>query len=288
MTAENPERVAAYKLCEAQLREKDRDLWLACLFAPAQARPHLHAIHAFAQEISDVRAKVSQPLLGEMRLQWWRDAVEAPAGDSGARANPLADVLLDTIERHALSRVEIGSFIDSHIFDLYDDPMVSVAMLEAYCRDTVGASLRWSARVLGAFDEPRVSEALDAAGIALSLTRLLRALPRQAAAGQLFIPLDLLARHGANPEDARTGIATPAVLAALEELRGLAREKHAAAKRAAPDIGVAQAALLPAAVVPLYLDAMQRKDYDPFRTVIDAPQWRRQWRLWRAARGDGL
>ena len=97
MTAENLDRVAAYKLCEAQLREKDRDLWLACLFAPAQARPHLHAIHAFAQEIGDVRAKVSQPLLGEMRLQWWRDAVEAPVGDSGARANPLADALLDTI-----------------------------------------------------------------------------------------------------------------------------------------------------------------------------------------------
>jgi phytoene synthase len=286
--AQNFERADAYQHCETLLRDRDRDLWLACLFAPAQARPHLHAIHAFAQEISDVRAKVSQPLLGEMRLQWWRDAIEASAEDEGARANPLADALLDTIERCGLSREEVGAFIDAHIFDLYDDPMESLAMLERYCRDTAGASLRWSARALGGPDDPRAVETLDTAGEALALTRLLRALPRHAAAGQLFIPLDLLARHGANAADARAGVATPALLGALKELRDLARKRCAEAKRGASHMGAAQAALLPGATIPLYLDAMERKDYDPFRTAVDPPQWRRQWRLWRAARGDGL
>ena len=46
----------------------------------------------------------------------------------------------------------------------------------------------------------------------------------------------------------------------------------------------ARPAFLPVALVPGYLAAMERPDYDPFRTAIDVPQWRRQWTLWRAAR----
>ena len=43
-------------------------------------------------------------------------------------------------------------------------------------------------------------------------------------------------------------------------------------------------AFLPPALVPRYLAVMDRADYDPFRTAVEIPQWRRQWTLWRAAR----
>jgi phytoene synthase len=43
-------------------------------------------------------------------------------------------------------------------------------------------------------------------------------------------------------------------------------------------------ALLPVALVRAYLARMERADYDPFRTPVDVPQWRKQWLLWRAAR----
>jgi phytoene synthase len=285
------ELAAHYAHCEALLREKDRDCWLACLFAPAQARRHLHALHAFTLEVAEVRAKVSQPLLGEMRLRWWTDALDAANG-AGARANPIAGALFDTIERFSLPRAEAAALIDARVFDLYDDPMETMSMLLAYCRHTAVAPMRWAARILGAGDDDATKTALDGAGLALGLTKILRALPVHAAAGQCFIPADLLARHGASPADIRARLATAGVRAALADLRGEARQRHQSARSAARNMihgqAAGQAALLPAAVVPLYLARMERKDYDPFRVPIDPPPWRRQWSLWRAARGAGL
>lgn len=289
-TDRRAELAAHYEHCEKSLREADRDLWLACLFAPAETRPHLHALHAFASEIAAVREKTTQPLLGEMRLRWWYDALEAPLSDEGggARAHPVADALIDTIERHAVPRAELIDLIEAHVFDLYDEPMDSLEALEAYCARTTAAPMRWSAAVIDAGGAGRQAQALERAGLAAGLTRILRSFPRQAALGQRFTPVELTARHGASEQDFASGVASPAIRAALGELRARAREHYEAARGAAHGSCAAQAALLPAALVPLYLQAMERKDYDPFRTVVEPPQWRRQWRLWRAARGNGL
>jgi phytoene synthase len=279
-----------YAHCERQLREADRDLWLACLFAPQAARPHLHAIYAFACEIAGVREKTSQPLLGEMRLRWWYDALEASAGEDGggARAHPVADALLDTIAARDIPREEVVELIEAHVFDLYAEPMASLDDLETYCARTVAAPMRWSAAIIDSEGAREQAEATSRAGLAAGLTRILRFLPKQMALGQSFAPRDLAARHGAREEDFANGVASPGVRAALAELRSRAREHYDAARKAIPGERASQAALLPAALVPLYLDRMERKDYDPFRGVVEAPPWRRQWRLWRAARAGGL
>lgn len=285
------ELAAHYAHCERLLREADRDAWLACLFAPREARPHLHALHAFALEIAGVREKTSQPLLGEMRLRWWYDALEAPPSDEsgGARAHPIADALIDTIETHAIPRGELIDLIEAHVFDLYDDPMESLEALDAYCARATCAPMRWSAAVIDAEGAKDQAEALERAGRALALTRLLRSLPRQLALRQRFTPLDLAARHGVTEQDLVSGVASAAVRAALGELRALARAHYDAARAAAHHgKGPSRAALLPAALVPLYLQPMERKEYDPFRANVEPPQWRRQWRLWRAARANGL
>ena len=284
------ELTAHYGLCDEALRDQDRDCWLACLFAPAAERRHLHALYAFACEIADVRTRVTQPLLGEMRLRWWLDALATESGGAGggARAHPVADALLDTVERCGLPRDEIAALIEAHSFDLYDDPMPTLAELETYCAKAVAAPLRWSAQSLGAVLDAETAKAMQDAGLALGLTKLLRALPRHAAAGQVYVPLDVLARHGASAQDVIERRATPGLQAALAELRALARAHYALARQAAPHLGAAQAALLPAAVAPLALDAMERRARNPFGEPPEPAQWRRQWRLWRAARGVGL
>lgn len=287
-----PEREAGleahYAHCEKLLREGDRDCWLACLFAPRAQRRYLHAVHAFSLEIATVREKVTQPLLGEMRLRWWVDALEAGGETSaGARAHPVADALLDAIERHNLSREELLDLIEAHVFDLYDDSMDQLADLEAYCSRTFARPMRWSAQILsGSANVGR--DAFEHAGVALGLTRLLRELPKQAAAGQMFAPKTLLARCGAREEDMRRGVATPAVRAVLSELRNCARSHYNAAQSSAHEAGAARAALLPAALVPTYLEPMERPEYEPFHEAGPPAQWRRQWRLWRAARREGL
>jgi 15-cis-phytoene synthase len=279
-----------YEYCERLLREKDRDLWLACLFAPQEARKRLHALYAFENEISGVREKVTQPLLGEMRLQWWSDLLESPADDNsaqGARAHPVADALLDAIERCGLPRAELLDLIEAHVLDLYDDAVESLEELEYYCDRTVARLMRLAARILSGEDSREAAPIRDA-GAALGVTYVLRSLPKHTAGGQMFVPRSILAEFGASETDMRSGVSTPQILAALKSLREFARAKYGAARERAGEAGSARAALLPAALVPIYLDAMERSDYEPFQPTAGPAQWRKQWRLWGASRRDGL
>ena len=141
----------------------------ACSRRP-RARPHLHAIGAFALEIAGVRAKTSQPLLGEMRLRWWYDALETRSDESGGtRAHPVADALLDTLERHAIAREDIVQLLEAHVFDLYDEPMETMEALETYCDRVFGAPMRWRAAAIDAQDARDQDEALRSAGRAAGL-----------------------------------------------------------------------------------------------------------------------
>jgi phytoene synthase len=273
----------SYRYCEELLQTDDRDRWLAGLFTPAEARPHLHALYAFSLEVARVREVVSEPMPGEIRFQWWRDALMNEArGD--LQANPVAGALIDTIERFRLPKPALLDLIDARTFDLYDDPMPTVHALEGYCGETASALMRLAAIVLMRGGDPGGAEATGHAGVAYALTGLLRAFPWHAARGQVYVPADILGRHGLSPEMIISGSSTPQLLAALADLRGLARRHIDAAygglsRMAAP----ARIALLPLALCEPYLKRMEKRGYDPYESHIDLPQWRRQWALWRAA-----
>ncbi len=120
------------------------------------------------------------------------------------------------------------------------------------------------------------------AGIAHAIAGLLAALPLHAARGQIYIPHDILERHGAAAADVSGRVATPALRAALAELRGIAGDHLAAAGRLLGAVPPALLpALLPVALVPTILARMTRDD--PFAPNELSP-WRRQWLIWRAAR----
>ena len=251
--------------CEANLRKQDRDLWLACLFAPATVRRDLHAIYAFVSEIRDIRAKVSQPLLGEMRLRWWSDTLESLNLDV-AHAHPVADALRDVMRRNALPREEFLRLLEAHIFDLYDDSMPTRAALESYCRSTCAAPIEWAAKIIGA----PPSNAFHDAGMALGLTRTL------CASDQKFIPLD---GSPTSPQDYSK---------VRRQLIKLAQDYYQRALHASGALTSGREALLPASVIPLFLEQLAQRDYDPAQGPITISPLRRQWRLWRAARNYGL
>jgi phytoene synthase len=132
--------------------------------------------------------------------------------------------------------------------------------------------------------EQGVSPLAHHAGTAYALAGLLNAFPRHAARGQLYVPLDLLTRHGASRQDIAGGKTTPELRAALAEVRMRARTHLAAAAELfATAPFAAMPALLPVALVRPMLNLMERRAYDPF-VPVELAQWQRQWHLWRAAR----
>ena len=276
----DPSLAAAYAHCFEAARAGDPDRWLASLYWPAEARPHVHALLAFAAEIARVREAVSQPMLGEMRYQWWRDAIaaEAPGG------NPLADALFDTMRRFNLGHEMPLALIEARSFDLYDDPMPSEAALENYLRDTAAALFQAFSRVLAPGRLP--PRAVEAAGRAEGLTRILRDLPFQVMRGQLFLPLDLLERLKLPPETVMAHRNSPGLGLVLQTLRARVRvhlremREALSAERGRPGA----AACLPAALCEPILRRMERPGLNPFETPVDLAPWRRQWLLWRAAR----
>jgi phytoene synthase len=273
-----------YAYCESLVRDGDPDRFFAGLFAPADKRPHLFALYAFSLEAARVREAVSDPMLGDIRLQWWRDALQGEArGD--VRANPVAAALDDTIVRFRLPRSALVDLIDARVFDLYDDPMPTMADLEGYCGETSSVLIRLAGIVLADGADPGAADAAGHAGVAYAITGLLRAFPWHARRGQIYIPADVLGRHGVTREDIVSGRGGPGLVSALAEMREAARDHLDRARNLRATIPSAIApAFLPVALAPAYLREIERRGYDPFRTVVDLPRWRKLWILWRAGR----
>ena len=268
--------------CEALVRAADRDRFLATLFAPRERRGALFALYAFNVEIARVREVVRDPVAGEIRLQWWSDVL-AGDGRGEIEAHPVASALRASVARYGLPPERLQTTISARRFDLYDEPMATLADLEAYADGASSSLIALAAQILNG-GAPDIDALSHHAGRAQAIAGLLKAFPFHAARGQLFVPLELLERHGADREDVRIGRATPQLRSALADLRDSARrhlrQAQDMARTVSPD---AMPALLPVALAGATLARMERGDYDPFVPVEIAP-WRRQWLIWRAAR----
>jgi len=268
--------------CAALVREADRDRYLAALFAPAAHRGALWSLYAFNVEISRVRDLAREPMPGEFRLQWWREVLAGERSGEAA-AHPVAAALRETLERYGLATDRLIALIDARAFDLYDEPMATLTDLEIYGIKTQSSLFAMAGEILGASGLPGELMTIDA-GIAYTIARVLQGFARHAARRQLYVPLELLTRHGVDPNDIFAGQASDPLRGALGELCALARRHLASAQArltaAAPDI---LPALLPAALIGPALRRMERPGYQPFHFEPASP-FRRQWQLWRAAR----
>ncbi len=263
--------------CAEVVRNADRDRFIASLFAPARDRDALYALFAFNAELAQVRERAREAAAGEIRLQWWRDVLAGDRRDE-AMASPVAASLLNAIERHRLAASALSVLVDAHMFDLYDEPMQTIVEFQDYVQKTASVLFEMAARLLG-FDAAGVARP---AGIAYTVPALLVALPRHAARRQLYLPVELLDRHGANAADLFAGHASPALNEAAAELRRLARSDLAAAANALRDVPQqALPAFLPLATVRSSLDRLDRCDILSPKALSPL---RRQWLIWRAAR----
>src|SRR5271154_3616507 len=170
-----PMPVPALSYCAEQVRRYDRDRFLTALFAPAAQREDLLALYAFNLEIAKIRETVTEPMLGRIRLQWWREAL-AEFEQGAVRQHAVAGPLADAVRRRALPVAALTRLIDGRERDIEPDPPADLAALEDYAAQTSAGLVELALAVLDA-DQPEARAAARHVGIAHGLAGLLLAVP---------------------------------------------------------------------------------------------------------------
>ena len=278
--AEDVKDASAY--CANLVRTHDFPRYASTLFLPGVHRRPLLAIYAFNVEISRIRDQVSQPLPGEMRLQWWIDML-AGRGHGDVEGNPVASELSWAVRTWRLPVERLARLVEEHEFDLYNDPMPSLAALEGYANDTTSTLFACCARILA-----RPSETIEHlarhAGLAYAMIEVINTLPQDIARQQLFVPLQFLEQHGSSLAEVLKGKQTPQSRAGIDDLINEARQhlKTALSLLATVPAEV-RPAFLPLALLRRDIKRMSRADNDPF-VARPMPRVRMLWALWRASR----
>jgi NADH dehydrogenase [ubiquinone] 1 alpha subcomplex assembly factor 6 len=259
-----------HSYCAAEVREHDRDRYLATLFAPPAARETLFALYAFDHEIAKVRHVVREPMAGLVRFQWWRDAL-----DGIAAGNPPAQPVVAALQAHwaafAPLRPRLDAAIDGRELELSAEPPPDLATLEQRLEAGCGEITLAAVDLLGASEAPAHAAARHL-GLALGLIRLVQALPADLDRERIHVPSALLDRHEIDLEASGQSRDGRVLAPAVAELAARARAHLRDARRYRRDVPKqALAALLHATLLEHYLKRLARARHDPFAHVPTRP-----------------
>lgn len=255
------------------LREADRERYFSSLFLPEAKRPAVQSLLAFAADIASIPARVREPAAGEIRLQWWIDALEGD-GHGDVRQNPLAAALLDAL---AASRIPTGALVRllrARRFDLFQDPMPDIASFEGYAGETESVLFQLSAMLLTGGEE-LPGDAAGHFGVARALVGHLRAFGYNASRGRIFLPLNVFAANGVAEATILGGKEAPELSAALRQIGDMVLEHLAKGEAALAEMPrAARGAFAVAAVLRPQLALLRRQDR-PFAAPPDLSDWRK-------------
>lgn len=253
------------------VRNHDPDRFLTAMFAPVDRRDDLLALYAFNFEVARVREIVSDAMIGRIRLQWWRDALDEIALGRVPRQHEVVQPLAAAIARHQLPAPTFERLLDARELDLDDQPPPDLGALTRYLDGASGAVIELALRILGVGADEGAALA-HAAGIGFGLAGILRALPFHAGSDRIYLPADLMARHGVARSALAAGRGGAGLAALSGEMADHARRHLDEAGRLARGLPRgAVAAVLPVTVARGWLKDLARNGHDPFAPVAPRP-----------------
>ena len=252
------------------------------MLCPTPGRWRLLALYAFNIEVAKTREAVRESMIGEIRLQWWRDAIaECRAGNPRRHqvVHPLATAILDS----NLPEACFLEVIDARSQDLDDFPPVDEDKLRAYIEGSGGAlgELAYRCAVPEADLTPVGLQAGRAAGRAWAWIGLARGLHVHAVMGRHTVPATWLARHPDLSKEVALAKVGAASKAWTEWLVNQARAEFPTVRKGAAKTDKSgQAALAPARLADVYAKRLQKGGYDPYQLEINTlGAARRAWSL---------
>ncbi len=200
--------------CALIVQKGDPDRFLATMAARPEARDVLFPLYAFNIEVARAPWVTQEAMIGEMRLQWWRDALEEIGAGRQVRRHEVATPLAAWLDPEGA--VVLDTVVAARRWDLYREPFEDEAAFAHHIDATSGGLFWVAARALGAARESVVRDFAFGVGVA----NWLRAIPELEARG--CFPL----------VDGRPEAVTALAAEALGRLRS-ARAQRGAVSRAA-------------------------------------------------------
>jgi phytoene synthase len=268
-------------------REGEPDRYLAALLAPALEREALLALAALATELARIPLRVvREPVMGEIRLEWWRKALLSAEGDSAGHS--VAHAMREAVGRYNLPAAVLDDMIDARALDLTAAPFADDAAVEHYLWRVEGALFALAGRILSP-DADKVADkvadkaaedACRAAGYAYGLTRLLLALPRSLLLGRVPLAATQVTAAGLSAHELLAGASREPAEALLHACTAQIRGSLAVARRHIPRLPRrARLAFLPLALVAPYVRQLERLGGSALSTEVQILPLTRVWRI---------
>ncbi|UJW85974.1 phytoene/squalene synthase family protein [Devosia sp. SL43] len=267
------------------LRKGDRDRYLSTLVLKGDDRDAVTALYAFNADVASIRERVSDPAPGEIRLQWWSDALDGE-GHGVVRQNPVADALLDTVARYNIPAGTLHRLIAARRFDLYDDPMPDLETFEGYAGETTSTLYQLAAMILNDGTQVETGDAAGHLGVAHAMIGHIRAFGYVSSQGRIMLPWSIMAANGVVEGNIFSGQASEGVVEALGQVADLAASHLAKAESAIAALpGKLRPAFAPIAVLKAQLALYKARSSGPFAVAPDDADWRKiarlAWWTWR-------
>ncbi|MDT8345905.1 MAG: squalene/phytoene synthase family protein [Thermohalobaculum sp.] len=195
---------------------------------PRPRREGMWALYAFSRVIDDIADEDWQLFDKHRLLDAWRGEIAALY--AGRPVSAIGRALAGPVARYGLPQAEFLALIEGMQMDA-DGPVVAppMAELRLYTRRVAGAVGMLSMRIFGAWRGEVSARFAQALGDALQLTNILRDVEEDAALGRLYLPREMLARHGL-PLTPAGVVGHPALPALGAELGALARAEFDTAR----------------------------------------------------------
>lgn len=260
------------------LRANDRERYLATLVLSGAGRDAVTALYAFNADVASVRDRVTNPAPGEIRLQWWADAVDGE-GHGDVRQNPVADALLATMARYRIPASTLQRLIAARRFDLYDDPMPDLESFEGYAGETTSTLYQLAAMILNDGEPVETGDAAGHLGVAHAMIGHLRAFGYTASEGRIMLPWSIFAANGVAEREIFSGQESEGLIEALGQVTELAAGHLAKAEAAITALpGQLKPAFAPIAMLKAQL-AQLNTAHNAFTAVPEEADWRKITRL---------
>lgn len=184
--------------CRNQAAPSGSSFYYSVLFLPADKRRALTALFAFYREIEEGAKECSDPALGQIKLNWWRQELAAALG--GRAQHPVTQALLPAANRFALPQELLLQLIDGVESGLLKNRHANFRSLQDYCSRTSGLAEQLAAHILG-FHDPNILNCAQELGLAFGLTHVILNVRDDARHNRILLPQDELERFGVTAAD---------------------------------------------------------------------------------------